>query len=169
MAISSSASVSAPTTNNCGRLGTRRLIRNSTTPHFAFPAATGRCGDLTQETFTRFLEYRALDRVESDQHALAYLITTCRNLAIERNGRALQIPMEGLIELDSIPSHEQLREPVVDLERALLDLDEEGRTLAEWMREGLSVSEIARKLGISYTAAGVRIHRLKQRLRQALG
>jgi RNA polymerase sigma factor (sigma-70 family) len=125
--------------------------------------------DLTQEAFTRFLEYRAIERVENEQHALAYLIKTCRNVAIDRNVRAEQTPLDDLINVDSIPAPEQQSEAVVDLEHVFDELTAEDRALLGWIRDGHSISEIARKLDLSYTAAGVRVHRLKKRLRTALG
>lgn len=137
----------------------------------AFRLANGNADlarDLTQETFTRFLEYRAIARVENELHAIAYLIKTCRNLAIDRNAHAKTVPLEGLAELEAIPAPEQSAESSVDLERAVDELDAADRALVQWMRDGLGVGEIAAKLGISYTAAGVRVHRLKKRLRKAL-
>jgi RNA polymerase sigma factor (sigma-70 family) len=125
--------------------------------------------ELTQETFTRFLEYRAIERVQGEQHALGYLIKTCRNLAIDRNARVREIRLESLIEADSIPAPERHIEESIDLDRALLELGGDDQMLTQWMREGISVSEIARRLGITYTAAGVRIHRLRKRLREAIG
>lgn len=137
----------------------------------AFRLANGNADvarDLTQETFTRFLEYRAIDRVENEQHALAYLIKTCRNLAIGRNAHAKAVPMEGLTEVEAMPAPEQSAGSIVDLDRAVDELDAADRELVRWMRDGLGVGEIAAKLGISYTAAGVRVHRLKKQLRKAL-
>jgi RNA polymerase sigma factor (sigma-70 family) len=137
----------------------------------AFRLASGNpdlARDLTQGAFTRFLEYRAIDKVQSDQHALAYLIKTCRNLAIDRNAQVRNVPLESLTEAESIPAPEQQQESIVDLQRAVDELDDVDRELAQWMREGLGVGEIAKKLDISYTAAGVRIHRLKKQLRAAL-
>jgi RNA polymerase sigma factor (sigma-70 family) len=137
----------------------------------AFRLANGNADiarDLTQETFTRFLEYRAIDRVENEQHALAYLIKTCRNLAIDRNAHAKAVPMENLTEVEVMSAPEQSAGSIIDLSRAVDELDVADRELVHWMRDGLGVGEIAAKLGISYTAAGVRVHRLKNQLRKAL-
>lgn len=124
--------------------------------------------DLTQGTFTRFLEYRAIERVQSEQHAVAYLIKTCRNVAIDRNAQAKSIPLESLTEVESMPAPEQHEESVMDLQRAVDDLEDEDQDLVQWLRDGLSVGEVAKRLNASYTAAGVRIHRLRKRLRKAL-
>lgn len=124
--------------------------------------------DLTQGTFTRFLEYRAIERVASEQHALAYLIKTCRNLAIDRNAQARNIPLESLAEVEWMPAPEHPEESIIDLQRAVDELDDEDQNLVQWMQDGLRVSEIAKRLNVSYTAAGVRVHRLRKRLRNAL-
>jgi RNA polymerase sigma factor (sigma-70 family) len=124
--------------------------------------------DLTQEAFTRFLEYRGIDRVENEQHAIAYLIKICRNLAIDRNHHAKLIPLEGLEPLEAMQPSELSLGSIVDLERAVDELDAGDRELTQWMRDGLGIAEIAEKLGISYTAAGVRAHRLRRRLRKAM-
>src|SRR5687767_6230368 len=52
--------------------------------------------DLTQETFSRFIEYRVLERVVDEARAAGYLIATCRNLAVDRNREAGRISLEGL-------------------------------------------------------------------------
>lgn len=125
--------------------------------------------DLTQEAFTRFLGYRAIDRVTSDQHALAFLIKTCRNLATDRNARAHEISLGGLEEIEAISGAEPAIELSIDLDRMLQNLEPDERQIMLWARDGESVSDIARKLGVSYTAAGVRLHRVRERLRGAFG
>lgn len=122
--------------------------------------------DLTQETFARFLGYRAIERVTNDQHALSFLIKTCRNLAIDRNARVHEVPLEDLEEAESIATPELSTESTIDIERMLKALNPEDRQLMQWARDGVSVSDIARKLGVSYTAAGVRLHRLRKQLRE---
>ena len=57
----------------------------------------------------------------------------------------------------------------LDFERALRELNANDLALGTWIHDGFSVSEIAEKLGTTYTAAGVRVHRLKKRLREMLG
>lgn len=125
--------------------------------------------DLVQETFTRFLGYRAIERVSSDQHALSFLIRTCRNLAFDRSARVRQLPEGSPEELESIPGAEQPIEPALDFERILQTLGPQDRQLMQWAREGMSVSEIATRLGVTYSAAGVRLHRLRKRLRESHG
>lgn len=123
--------------------------------------------DLTQETFERFLRYGALERIESDRHALAYLITTCRRVAFDRDSRTRRIPLNDIYEALHVPI-EDSTEATMDLQRILGQLALEDRQLLEWTSQGVELSEIATKLGLTYTAAGVRLHRLRKQLREQL-
>jgi len=51
----------------------------------------------------------------------------------------------------------------------LQSLEPQDRELMRWVREGLSVAEIARRIGSSYTAVGVRLHRIRKALRESFG
>ena len=124
--------------------------------------------DLTQETFKRFIEYRAIDRVKDDKHALAFLIRTCRNLAIDRNVSVAEISLEGLPEAEFPAAPEANTQHAFALDQILPTLNAEDREIIEYLRNGLTVAEIAQKLKISYSAAGVRLHRMRKRLRESL-
>lgn len=128
---------------------------------------TETAGDLTQATFERFIKYRAIDRIASDRHAIAFLVTTCRHLAFDHGASARQIPLDDINEALDVPT-ESSTEDTLDLDRILRQLDPEDRQLMEWARDGVVISEIATKLGITYTAAGVRLHRLRKRIREQL-
>jgi len=125
--------------------------------------------DLTQETFTRFVQYDAIQRVDDEEHARAFLIKTCRNLAIDRDARAREIPLDDIPEYHLAQPSDTPAGAGPDLEEMLQFLDTEDRKLIAWTQEGFTLAEIARKLNISYTAAGVRLHRLRKRLRQKNG
>jgi RNA polymerase sigma factor (sigma-70 family) len=122
--------------------------------------------DLVQETFTRFLQYGAIHRVTSERHALSFLIKTCRNLAIDRTARAREISLEDIPEYELVAPVEEQVHTGADLEELLRVLPPEERQMLQWTRDGFSLAEIAKKLNISYTAAGVRLHRLRKRLQQ---
>jgi RNA polymerase sigma factor (sigma-70 family) len=122
--------------------------------------------ELAQETFSRFIEYRALERVIDESSALAHLLVTCRNLAIDRNRDVSLISLEGLEEAQSIAAADVPLDRAMDVERAVQELSADDQKLVQWMRDGLSVSEIARRLQVTYSAAGVRVHRLRKRLRE---
>lgn len=135
--------------------------------YFAFRLTRGDselARDLVQETFTRFIGYRAIERVANDRHALLFLMKTCRNLAIDENVRCknLVVGLEGIEE----PPAEPLPLPGIELEQMLATLEPEERRIIQWVRLGESISEIAGKLGIAYSAAGVRIFRITKKLRK---
>jgi len=125
--------------------------------------------DLAQEALARFLDYRGIERVTDDRHAVSFLIKTCRNLAIDRNARAHEIPLDELADIEAIEAPEQPIEPGLDLEKMLQSLEPQDRELMRWVREGLSVADIARRIGTSYSAVGVRLHRIRKALRESFG
>ena len=125
--------------------------------------------DLAQEAFARFLGYRAIERVENDEHALAFLIRTCRNLAADRATHTQRMPLAPLEESESLAESGSSIESKLDFEKVLREAKPEERQLLQWVGDGLSVAEIARHLGVTYTAAGVRLHRLKKRLQRDYG
>ena len=138
--------------------------------YVAFRLANGNADvarDLIQEAFARFISYRAIERVSNDKHALSFLVKTCRNLAFDHNARAHQLPQESPEELEAIAGAEQPIEPALDFDRMIQSLEPQDRQLMQWAREGMTLSEIAAKLGVTYTAAGVRLHRVRKRLRES--
>lgn len=123
--------------------------------------------DLAQESFARFIDYRVLERVLDERHAMAFLARTCRNLVIDEFGRANLVnyisseELEGLMAEDDESSAYEW-----DWQAIESSIDHKELQLLQWLREGHKLADIATRLGISYTAAGVRVHRLKQQLRQ---
>ncbi len=137
--------------------------------YFAFRLMSGdaeAARDLVQEAFTRFVAYRAIERVSNDNHALAFLLTTCRNLAADAGAKVQHVPEQALEGLELMAAADQKSEPALDLDRLQAALEPESRQLIQWAREGLTVAEIAKRLGITYTAAGVRLHRIRKRLQE---
>jgi RNA polymerase sigma factor (sigma-70 family) len=121
--------------------------------------------DLSQESLARFLEYRAIERVTDDRHAVSFLIKTCRNLAIDRSARAREVSLQELGEMDAVETPDL--QPKMDLERMLQTLEPQEREVMQWALEGVSLSEMARRTGSTYTAVGVRLHRIRQALRKS--
>jgi RNA polymerase sigma factor (sigma-70 family) len=121
--------------------------------------------DLTQEAFARFVNYRAIERVADDRHAISFLIRTCRNLAIDRSTRAREVPLQELGDIELLEDSDPV--PTLDLDRMLASLKPEERELMQWVREGLSLAEIAQRTGSTYTAVGVRVHRIRESLKKA--
>ncbi|MCI0561273.1 MAG: sigma-70 family RNA polymerase sigma factor [Nitrososphaera sp.] len=123
--------------------------------------------DITQDTFLRFLDYGALSRIPDEAHATAYLRQTARRLLCDRRyGREITTsnPEEAL-EHESYDDEDRYH-LLWDLEQLSPELTEADRQLLAWLIEEWTIEEIAAALKISYSAAGVRLHRLKRRLRQ---
>lgn len=127
-----------------------------------------RTEDLTQAAIERFLRYQALDKVNTDEDAVAYLIRTARRLNIDQSrehaARHAAHYTFGTAATEGEDEEQALH--VLDLERMIDRLSERDRQLISWLYAGRSVADIANSLAITYTAAATRIHRAKARLRR---
>lgn len=128
--------------------------------------------DITQDTFLRFLDYGDLSRIPDEAHATAYLRQTARRLLYDkRYDTEITTPTaEEALEYASYESYddEDRYHLLWDLEQLSAELTDADRQLLAWLIEGRTIEEIATALNISYQAAGVRLHRLKKRLRKKL-
>jgi RNA polymerase sigma factor (sigma-70 family) len=122
--------------------------------------------DLVQETFARFIAYRAIRKVSNDRHAVLFLAKICRNVAINSHARNKEMISVGLDEILQLPA-EPLPVRQIEMDEMIAKLEPDERRIIGWVREGDRISEIAKRLGIAYSAAGVRIFRITQKLRKA--
>lgn len=116
--------------------------------------------DLRQEVYARVFE-AARERIPDNPKR--FLLTAARNLLIDRVRREQIVPMENYADFDALgistdePAPDRLliqRENIRQLEAALLELPPRTReaiTLAYF--EGLSASEIAKRMGVSQPVA----------------
>lgn len=131
---------------------------------------TAAAKDSAQESLIRFARYAPFADLLSLTEVHAYLRTVCRRVvhtwSVERGPTAVPLEEVPLASGDLDPDEN------VDAQRllqAILDqLDDDDRQLLEMTIKGFSIDEIAASLGISYGAAGVRIHRLRNRVRKWL-
>lgn len=131
--------------------------------------------DIAQDVFARIARYRPYDRIHEPEQFRAYVWRMAVNVAnayarsARRRKRGLQAlwdwgardPVAPEASDDRLVFEELLslaRDKVEPQDHALLGLLLEGRPLAE----------VASKLGLTYSAAGVRLHRLRHRLRKSL-
>lgn len=126
--------------------------------------------DLTQAAIERFLRYRAMERVKTDQDSVAYLVRTARRLNFDfvreqKNRNELHETIERTTEDEAVSTADQVSS-ALDFERLMKRLATPDRQLIRWLCAGWSVDEIATYLGISYTASATRIHRAKARLKK---
>ena len=136
--------------------------------------------ELCQEVFYRFLNYspwrRSWETLPAAPKILAYLRVVARNV-LYTHFEKRRFPGVSLQELEMDQAHilaarvaeAALGDLMRDLQVLKRDLTEEEQKLLGQLIQGLSLSEIADKLGISYTSAGVRLHRLRKKLRRSAG
>ncbi|MDG4772999.1 sigma-70 family RNA polymerase sigma factor [Solwaraspora sp. WMMD792] len=126
--------------------------------------------ELAQEVFTVAWRRRA----DVPDRELPWLYGVARRLLANlwrvQRARPPTTPLAEMSQPDASSwSHPESRAEMVDLRRALLTLpeaDQELLRLIGWER--LSVAEAASALGCSRTAAAVRLHRARRRLKSAI-
>jgi RNA polymerase sigma-70 factor (ECF subfamily) len=126
--------------------------------------------DITQDAFLRFVAAGAIRRVESSAAAVAYLRAIVRNLVRDHYRKRMQHPTISTSNVEPVELEHALERIIertitnVDL-LALRGLGDDDRELLRLALEGRTIDEIATHLGLSYSAAGVRLHRLRKHLR----
>jgi RNA polymerase sigma factor (sigma-70 family) len=133
--------------------------------------ATELARDLVQGAFERLLRYGDLKSFETDAQLAAYLRAIVWRLALaEMRRAAVTTPLNP-------GDEEELASPfgatdsdaefaAADLKSLAHDLSEDDRALLGQVVVGRTLTEIADSAGISYSAAAVRVHRLKDKLRE---
>jgi RNA polymerase sigma-70 factor (ECF subfamily) len=130
--------------------------------------------DLVQATLLKLQSRDTLQRLRAAGSPDGYVVVMLRNAAAdlvrkrvrEREGLERYYVEPPLLEV--IAEEEQIK--AARLRAALLSLSPQERTLLK-MRywRGMSIGEIATELGISYSAAAVRMFRILHRLREDMG
>jgi len=131
--------------------------------------------DVAQEVFQRVVRYCDFSQLKDPDAFLLYLKAISRNAARDA---ATALGAAAVVESVEESVIENLRvspETPENLVRAqqlmselLVQLDEESRDLLNLLIQGYTVAEIAARLNLSYSNAGVRLHRLRQLLRNYL-
>ena len=121
--------------------------------------------DLTSETFVRAWTRRERIRTETLK---AYLLTIARNTFLEKQRKLKrQADLED-IHPDPLPGPEKVVESLLEIRRVreiLATLPEIDRAaFVMRVQHELPYAEIARALGISLTAAKVKVHRIRKKL-----
>lgn len=125
--------------------------------------------DLTQAAFERLIRYANLRRFRSDAQLSAYLRQIVMRLAFDELRReASTVPLDSN-ESDTfndawMADDTDIRDTEADLGLLIEDLGDADRALLSRLLAGRSLSQIADEEGISYAAAAVRVHRLKDKI-----
>lgn len=127
--------------------------------------------DLASEVFFRFLVYcqwredwsQLPARAELSAYFRAIAMNVARNAFLARKREEL---IDRSADLESVPAEP----PRDDATRAALKTlkSEEREFLLAFYAEGLSITELATRHGLTYTAAGTRLHRIRRKLRGEL-
>jgi RNA polymerase sigma factor (sigma-70 family) len=123
--------------------------------------------DAVQEIFFRLFRYTDFSTFNTPEDFLAYLVTVTRHATVDLGRKALRYAIESPDEYHEDSAKSDPTPQQIDQARSLLgdvigQMNGAQRQLAELLMEGKTLSEIARVLGLSYSAAGVRVHRLRQ-------
>jgi RNA polymerase sigma factor (sigma-70 family) len=158
----------APTNEDAWRAFYEYFRRQVAAALYVSGAARDEIPDLTQDAFRRFLQHSPW---RGDWTALperrtvnGYLCQTARRLVLDQRRKARHQPaQEDEIELDEIAAVTPIT-LTVPLERLIEQLQPDEQRLLRLLIEGEPLPEVAAQLGISYSAAAVRVHRLRKRI-----
>lgn len=126
--------------------------------------------DASQEVFIRIVRYARFDEFNSSDAFLAYVRVLCRNVVRTTIKKIAKSPIlrggsEDISEApDTMPTPEHAAASSQVLRQILAGVDPRDRELLTFVARGLSLDEIAARMGDSYTSIGVRLHRLRRAL-----
>ncbi len=119
--------------------------------------------ELAQGAFERFVRFDGLGKVADNEQAVAYL----RRIGL----RMLADYLATLVEVSTVQADTVAgpgdTPPSETIEHLAAALGDDEKRLLRLLVEGWTVSEIAERLGISYSAASKRLQRLRQALAAA--
>jgi RNA polymerase sigma factor (sigma-70 family) len=131
--------------------------------------------DLSQDVFLRLQRYCPFERLKKTEDFKAYVAVVCRNTCrnVLRSARH-ELPLDEICDPDTLelPAAFDMAKQVEadDLLRDLIGcLGPEDRNLLRLILHGYGVWEIAERSGLGYSAAGVRVFRLRRKLAGVLG
>lgn len=130
--------------------------------------------DAAQEVFLRLLRLRPFDRVPDPDAFRAYLWKMADNAArtFNRKRRAEDAVRAAAVEAaigdETIAPREEALELVEAMRIARAALSPDDKRLLDVIVSGGSLGQAAAALGLSYANAGVRLHRIRRKLRGLL-
>ena len=131
--------------------------------------------DATQDVFVRLVKYTDFSQVRTPEQFLGYLKTVCENVCAERFRELTKQTVgleEGLteeLEEKLTPANpEQLALSEDLLQKLEAELPPEDFLLLQLLAEGYKHQEIANRMDWSYPQTGVRVFRLRAKVRNLL-
>lgn len=133
--------------------------------------------DASQEVFIRLTRSCPFTKLQDTDAFRRYLWRVADNVARTYNRRVLsqrtEVPTSDVEAVAPSEIHRQTQaEDRVDVEEflhdLLADLDQKDREIIKQLMQGRRLTEIARETGVTYSNAGVRLHRLRRHIRKYL-
>jgi len=122
--------------------------------------------ELVQEAFFRFIKYRAIEKVNNEKEAISYLVAILKNVHLKTILKKKKLEQVSSTFFDSETTSPEYNSDIFDITRAARNLSKEEQLILLLAIRGESISEIARITDNSYTNAGVKLHRLRSRLKE---
>lgn len=149
--------------------------RVMSTTYRALGGLKDRAEDASQEVFFRLVRYADFSRERTPEEFLGYVHVVCENVASDflrelvHRTVSIEDELEEVEEERFTPANpEQLVITAEISDRLREALNPEEQELLHLMSEGYKDGEIAERLGWSYGKAGVRVHRLRIKVRNLL-
>jgi DNA-directed RNA polymerase specialized sigma24 family protein len=131
--------------------------------------------DASQEVFFRLVRYADFERVRTPDEFLGYVRVVCENVAADflrdlvHSTVSLEDGLDEAKEENLTPANPEQLAITAELSELLGEaLNSEERELLQLMTEGHKDAEMANRLGWSYAKTGVRIYRLRIKVRNFL-
>jgi RNA polymerase sigma factor (sigma-70 family) len=133
---------------------------------------TSSAQDAAQESLVRLARYAPFKDLHTLEVARAYLRTVCRRVvhsyyAQQDTQLSVTTDMTALLASDDLDPEQELGAKLL-FETILEKLEDDDRKVLRMTVAGYSLTEIANELQIEYNAAGLRVHRLRNRVRKWL-
>lgn len=134
--------------------------------HYAFRLTSGNpelSEELCQETIINFITGDSLNQIDDSQHANAYIKVMLRNLYLNkiRQQRHHKNQLHEHAQSDNSASAFDTIVANEELDLIVNSLKPEDREILWMMMSGESLSDIAEICGLTYSATGTRVHRIR--------
>ncbi|MEE9337614.1 MAG: sigma-70 family RNA polymerase sigma factor [Methylococcaceae bacterium] len=119
--------------------------------------------EITQSALVRFYNFNGFERVNTTNEAEAYVIQIAKHKLIDHYRKEQRnISLE---EIDPIAIEQSGQSELLDeIIAAAQNLSKDDKAIINLTLNGYTLKEIAEKFGISYSNAGVRLHRIRKHL-----
>jgi RNA polymerase sigma factor (sigma-70 family) len=125
--------------------------------------------DLAQEVFFRLVKFCDFSAFPSPEAFLGFVHAVCKNVArdeLRKRGTGEKYVNIDDTSIAKEPSEHDYVDRDIVLEKVFSGLDSEDRSLASYLLQGYTLSEVAERTKQSYGGLAVRFHRLRAKLKE---